>query len=158
MRMLFFWGLILSSLTSHAALDHVGVFHRMDKVIILINEPIGGQLDRMLKALNGFGEENRKWISADGTFKISCGRGDTIMGCTIRFLPSENTIIGERDVTHEISLNELGTASSGNIEIYFESSRKDKFILSLQNNVLKIYATKRDGYSSTARMCSRYLK
>lgn len=80
------------------------------------------------------------------------------MGCTLRFLPSLNTKIRERDVIHEISLNQLGAVASKNIEIYFESSRKDQFVLSLQNNILRIYATKRKGYSSAQKSCSRYLK
>lgn len=153
-----FSGFIFNSFLAQAAQDHVGVFHRMEKVIVLINEPAGGRLDQMLEALNHRTNDYKiKWLSSDGTFKLSCGRGDNITGCTIRFLPTSNIAIGPRDVTLEIDLHDLGIFSSENFEMYFESAQQDKFTMSIQNNVLRIYATKRNGYSSLSKMCPKYL-
>lgn len=155
--------ILLFCLNTLAATDHVGVFHRMDKVIILINEPTGGPLDHIISKLGLLGEN--KWLSEDGSFKMSCGKDPGRIGCTIRLLPSDDISIGERDAVMQISLNQIGVSYSESFEIAFESSRKDKFIFSLSNGILRIYATKRDGYSSLNKPvayksnmeCSTYL-
>ena len=127
--------------TAMAALDSVAVFHRPEKVIILINER--GQSGRLHDMMNSFGKEDSfSALSADENIKIQCNRIIDAASCTFRFFPSEGIQIKEKTLKARTLLSNLNLESE-NFEMIFESSREDKFVLKVIDGNINFFASKR---------------
>lgn len=137
---IFAFSLFFSVLCS-AASDSVGVFHRPDKVIILISDNMNGRLFNFLVAANFV--VGTPWETQNSDFRISCGMNPFKVGCTLVLKPSERVMIGERDVNFQTSLSDFGSKSQDVLSVDFESSMQDKLALSLDEGVMSLYATKK---------------
>lgn len=136
--------LSISSNSAFAQSDSVAVFHRPEKVIIQINEGYEGTR-RLIDLLENLKQEKQfSTSSADENIKISCARGsEEVASCIFKFLPGKNVIITNKKVEATINLSDLKLESVNNLEIYFESSMKDKFQLKITDGVLSISASKK---------------
>lgn len=128
--------------TAMAAEDSVGVFHNPGKVIVLINEINGApRINGLMDALGV--EMSFLYESADGLVRIQCGTPDDKAGCTFRVYEGGDIgTIGHRNAEALIPASELGVRS--NYEMYFESSRQDKFYLKVDSKGLWFFATKKN--------------
>ena len=133
--------LILSTST-FAASDSIGVFHRPEKVLVLINER--GSNARLQEMMNAFGiGDTLQAITADETVKISCAREESLASCTFRFLPGKDVTISGKTVQAKALMTDLKLETSESFEMYFESSMADKFLLKVENGLLTISAGKK---------------
>lgn len=136
--------LILATFISHsvwAAADSVAVFHRPEKVVILINE--AGEYGRLHEMMNAFGKKDSFIAqSADESIKIQCGRIIDAASCTFRFLPATGILISEKSLKARTLLTNLGLESE-NFEMIFESSREDKFVLKIIDGNINFFASKK---------------
>ncbi|UXR65158.1 hypothetical protein EZJ49_02710 [Bdellovibrio bacteriovorus] len=134
---LFFLGMMTSAQV-FAAADSVAVFHRAEKVGVLLNERAAyGRIQQFMDAM---GAESRfRWLTADESVKIECAREDVRATCTIRFLPSEVVAIQGRSVKAFVATNDFPQM----FEMTFESSMEDRFILKAGPEGLWLWAGKR---------------
>lgn len=135
---------VLFSLSSQAmaALDSVGVFHRPEKVIVLINERgEGGRLQTMMNYFEA--GETLALISPDQNIKIVCGRSVEAATCTFRFFPGKDIVIGLRNLEASSTLRELGLTALDDFDFSFESSMQDKFLLQVSNGKIIFSASKK---------------
>ena len=134
----------LSSLSFAAApsRDSVAVFHRLEKVVVLVNE--AGRNSRMQKLMEVLGGANDiLLLNSDQSIKMDCGRSETAVSCTFRFLPSAATQFGARSLDATASLSELQASATQDIEMVFESSRQDRFVISIVGPVIHFHAEKK---------------
>ncbi|WP_374035152.1 hypothetical protein ACES2I_04960 [Bdellovibrio bacteriovorus] len=123
---------------AQAAADSVAVFHRAEKVGVLLNER--GAYGRIQQFMDAVGAEARyRWLSADESVKIECAREDVRATCTIRFLPSEIVKIQGRSVKAFVATKEFPQS----FEMAFESSMEDRFNLVLTPEGIELWAGKR---------------
>jgi hypothetical protein len=136
--------LILATFITHSAFassDSIAVFHRPEKIVILINEV--GESGRLHDLMNAFGKENSFVAqSAEDSIKIQCGRVPDAASCTFRFFPGAGIQITEKSVKARTLLANLGLESE-NFEMFFESSREDKFVLKVIDGNINFFASKR---------------
>lgn len=134
--------LFLLSFQAMAALDSVGVFHRPEKVIVLINER--GEGSRLQTMMNYFeAGETLALISPDQNIKIVCGRSVEAATCTFRFFPGKDSVIGPRTLEASSTLGELGITTLDDFDISFESSMQDRFLLQVLNGKIIFSASKK---------------
>lgn len=118
---------------ANANRDSVAFFYKEDKVAVLINERANyGRLHSLLDHLNLDGRLNV--LSSDESIKLSCTESDEGVGCTFRFLPSENVVIAERSLVAETTLAAVGLENNGAFEISFASSMKDKLHIKITDD------------------------
>lgn len=134
---------ILISSAAMAQSDSVGVFHRPEKVIILINE--GNQGTSRLSDMMDFLKvgDNFQVFSPDQNIKISCARGNGAATCTFRFFPGQDVLISPKNLEASTALSGLSLKTEGSFELYFESSMEDKFLLSIVDGHIHFSASKR---------------
>ncbi|MEA9354567.1 hypothetical protein SHI21_00025 [Bacteriovorax sp. PP10] len=136
--------LILATFITHSAIaasDSVAVFHRPEKVVVLINE--AGESGRLHDLMNALGKENSFIAqSADESIKIQCGRITDAASCTFRFFPGTGILISEKSLKARTLLTNLGLESE-NFEMLFESSREDKFVLKIIDGNINFFASKK---------------
>jgi hypothetical protein len=125
-----------------ASYDSVAVFHRSEKVVVLINEQDQGRLQAWM---NHVGDEEDMLIEApDKSIRLNCGRNREAATCTFTFLPSEFVQIGNNKTLYvEIPLEALRLPHLTAFEMKFQSSREDRFVLNIENDKLLVRATKR---------------
>lgn len=128
---------VLAAGTANAAADSVGVFHRAEKVVVLINE--SGAQSRLQGFMDHLGAgEKFVWQSADEGIRLQCARRSSEASCTFRFLPSVDVQIGERDV-HAT----MPSAQQADFVMAFESSQGDRFELQSNGESYIIWASKK---------------
>lgn len=122
-----------------AAADSVAVFHRPEKVVVLINE--NGTDSRLQQFMNALSADHRVfWVTRDESIKIDCARNTEKVSCTFRFTPSENVIIEEKRVWAETDAAEL---NKNEFQMSFESSQEDRFHLTMTPSGIQFWAGKR---------------
>lgn len=130
------------SFQSWAARDSVAVFHRPEKVVVLVNE--SGRNSRLQNWFNNFGIQTDIYVtSSDKSININCGRNETAVTCNFRFLPSELNTFGERLVDSETTLADLQLSPQADSEISFESDRQDRFTITIANGRIHFHAEKK---------------
>ncbi len=133
---------LFTTVFAQASLDSVGVFHRPERVVVLINEDSrSSRLKEMMQVLSL--PERTELLSADGSIKIDCGRNNQTASCTFRFLPSQIVSIGEKNVQAKIDLQDLNISSQGSFSIEFESSMQDRFVMQVSESTAHFFASKR---------------
>nr|BFD67860.1 hypothetical protein HAGR004_28820 [Bdellovibrio sp. HAGR004] len=129
---------VLGSAQVFAAADSVAVFHRAEKVGVLLNERAA--VGRIQQFMDAVGADSRfRWLSVDESVKIECAREDVRATCTIRFLPSESVAIQGRSVKAFVATQDFPQS----FEMTFESSMEDRFILQMGQQGLWLWAGKR---------------
>ncbi|MBY0412680.1 MAG: hypothetical protein K2Q18_00870, partial [Bdellovibrionales bacterium] len=133
-------------ITSAIAAEHtdsVGVFHRPEKVIVLINEgPYGtNRLSSFMDFLNV--SDQLKAESLDKKIKLLCGRANGAASCTFTFFPGQDVIISAKKLEAKSTLSELNLKADGNFEFSFESSMSDKFNLKIDGDDITFKANKK---------------
>lgn len=132
---------IIGTSIAQAASDSVAVFHRPEKVIVLINEQHQGRLQSFMDHLDV--QTDLDIQSLDGSVILSCGRRPDVASCTFTFYPSDLVRVGNKAADVAVPLTEMSLPELGNFEMSFESSREDKMTLQIQEGVLKVQASKR---------------
>ncbi|WP_373999145.1 hypothetical protein [Bdellovibrio bacteriovorus] len=133
--------ILLSLITANAfaAADSVGVFHRPDKVVILVNEHGSqGRLQGFMDAVQA--QDQLVWLSQDESIKIQCGRNATDASCTFRFFPSDSVSVESRSVN---AFSEGKNLAKAHYEMHFESSNGDKFTLKVEEKGLSFWGSKK---------------
>lgn len=134
---------LLFSMEALAAWDSVAVFHRQEKVIVLINED--GQKGLPTSRLQNFIDlfkdtDSIRFLSESTGIRISCGRDLEVSSCTFRFTPGSNTLIEERAVSAHLSLNEFSNLRMDiefeGFEVSFLNSNGDRFRLWVDDQVM----------------------
>ncbi len=119
--------------------DSVAVFHRPEKVVVLINER--GANSRLQKLLKAFGPEmDLLWENPDKSIRFNCGRNETAATCSIRLLPSESVKIEAKKVS--ASAKYQGPNAPANIELTWESSRANRFNVKILNGEIELLGQK----------------
>lgn len=125
------------SVQAQNARDSVGVFHRSDKVVVLVTERSGN--GRLENFMNAVADGDTLFLkNADESIHIRCGKSIKESSCTFRFHPSEFVQIGDRNVQGILPLKTRGSA-----DVIFESSMGDKFILKVTEQGLQFWAGKK---------------
>ena len=133
---------LFTAVFAQASLDSVGVFHRPEKVVVLINEDYrSSRLSQLMDAL-GLGDSARV-ISQDGSVKMDCGRNAQAATCTFRFFPSDLVNIGDKNVEALVSVQDLQISSAQNYDMTFESSMQDRFVVQISEGKMHFFANKR---------------
>ncbi|HEY1078987.1 MAG TPA: hypothetical protein VGE46_02785 [Bdellovibrio sp.] len=133
---------LLATVFAQASLDSVGVFHRPERVVVLINEDSrSSRLSQMMDSLNL--SDRAQLISADGSIKIECGRTGRVASCTFRFLPSDLVVIGKKNVQAKVALENLKMYSEASFVMEFESAMQDRFIMQVSEGSVSFFAHKR---------------
>lgn len=124
------------------ARDSVAVFHRPEKVVILIHDrsPSG----RLQTWMDQWGAENELILeSTQKDIKIQCGRKPGLASCTFRLHPSASVRIGEKATTASLLFSDFGSAKALNgFEMSFESSRGHRFEVEISELGLSIHAAR----------------
>lgn len=134
--------LSLLSLSAFAESDSVGIFHRNDKVVILLNEK--GESARLQNFLNSLNVEyGFDFVSADKDVRITCGRNIDAATCTFSFFPSPNVIIGYKTLEAAIELKNSELNAAEEFSMYFESYMADKVFIKILDGHMYVSATKK---------------
>lgn len=114
---------LLFSVLTFAASDSVAVFHRPEKVVVLLNEySHEGRLHSMMSAWGA--KDQLFWQTEE--FYVNCGRAKAGITCTLRLLPVGNARIEEKESFWE------GNGPVGDFAFSFESSRGQQFDFSVK--------------------------
>ena len=139
--------LLLTIFTSSIAMaqsDSVGVFHRPEKVIVLINEGNQQATTRLSDMMDFLGVDSRfEALSSDQNIKITCARAYGAASCTFRFFPGKNSEITTKKLEASATLSDLNLQAEGSFEFYFESSMEDKFLLKIVDGNVAFSASKK---------------
>lgn len=131
--------LIGFSIQAQAPADSVGVFHKPDKVIVLLNER--GAYGRIQQFMDLIGDEDSLyWLSADESVKLQCARTNLEASCTFRFLPSALVEISGRGVRAFVTAEDL---NKSDFEMTFQSSMEDRLVMKMTAEGLSFWAGKR---------------
>ncbi|MBC7713761.1 MAG: hypothetical protein H7177_10510 [Rhizobacter sp.] len=133
---------LIFSTQAMATSDSVAVFHRPEKVTVLINER--GESSRLQDMMSNFNADKYiHTITADQKVMITCGRNIEAASCTFTFYQSPEVVIAERSMTAQASLADLEMESTQNFEINFESSMNDKFSLEVKDGNIFFKSSKK---------------
>ncbi len=116
--------ILMSSLQAVASSDSVAVMLRPEKTVVLINEFKTSRVHAWMD-LMGVGSELHL-LNQDQSIKVDCGRQEKTASCTFRFLPSHAV---KFDTGLVEAVMPLENAAPGDLEISFESSRGDRFVI-----------------------------
>lgn len=105
---------LLFSLASFAASDSVAVFHRPEKVVVLLNEY--GSHGRLHQMMDAWGASKELFWETE-EFYVNCGRAKAGITCTLRLLPAGNARIETKESFWE------GSGPAADFAVSFESSR-----------------------------------
>lgn len=122
---------LIFSLASFAASDSVAVFHRPEKVVVLLNEY--GSEGRLHSMMNAWGAEEELFWQAEG-FYVNCARAKAGVTCTLRILPTGPARIDAKESFWE------GNGPSADFALFFESSRGHELEFSSQGGRLSFHA------------------
>lgn len=130
------------STSAFAASDSIAVFHKPNKVVVLVNTRQGDlRLEQFVDMVGGQG--SLVAATNDGSIRIKCGVGDASASCTFGFAPSAHVTIMPKSVKAQVSLGDLNLPASEYYWTEFESSQGDKFILEIRAGELILTASKR---------------
>lgn len=133
---------LIFSTSVFAQADSVGIFHRNDKVVILLNEK--GESARLQNFLNSLEVKyGFDFVSEEKDVKIVCARNIEAATCTFTFFPSHNVIIGHRTLEAAIDLTNSDLNVSEEFSMYFESSMADKVFIKIVDGNMFVSATKK---------------
>lgn len=129
--------LLLFAFPSFASWDSVAVFHRPDKVIVLINEDATQAMEssRLQKFMGLFERAGSvRFLSRSGEIKITCGHDQRTAGCTFRFFPGAQVKVAGKSVEGELAIQELedlglNAQKAEGFDISFLNSNGDQFRL-----------------------------
>lgn len=131
--------LTLLSSFSFAATDSVAVFHRPDKVVVLVKEATPqGRIGQFMDALSAGNQIS--WTSPGESVRLNCGRSAVEAVCTFRFLPGPEVRIGNKELAAFTSGEGLQKTP---YEMAFISSREDQFFLKMDERGLLFNARKK---------------
>ena len=134
--------ILLTSIQAMAAADSVAIFHKPQKVVVLITEL--GEGERLQTMMNYFELGQTMMVTnAEGSIKLTCGRKQHSASCTFSFIPGPNSTIENRTLWASATLSELGLTSLDDIEITFKSSNLDKFTLNVSGDHVTFTAAKK---------------
>ncbi len=124
--------LFLLNFNASAAWDAVGVFHKPEKVIVLLNERQEVTNKRLHQWVSLFPNNYIQYISSTQDIRWECGINFEGAGCTFRFLPSSTNLIGERFIESSLSIaqfTELGVdiQKMTGLDLSFLNSNGDTF-------------------------------
>lgn len=133
--------------TALASLDSVGVFHRPEKVVVLVSER--GANTRLMNWMNAWSSERSfEILSEDESIRIQCGTNELLTTtCTFRLLPSRFVSIEKgssgKTADFDISLQNINREPLVHeFSMSFESSENHRFQISIENGILKALASK----------------
>lgn len=130
------------STTALAASDSVAVFHKPNKVVVLVNTRQGDL--RLAQFVDMVGDQDSlAAATSDGSIRIKCGVSDASASCTFGFAPSAHVTILPKSVKAQVRLRDLNLPESEDYWTEFESSQGDKFILEIRAGELILTASKR---------------
>lgn len=139
MKKVCFGLVLLFSNLAIAAADSVAVFHRPEKVVVLINE--NGAQSRLQQFMDALSADHRVfWVTRDESIKIDCARNTEKVACNFRFTPSRAVNIQDKSVFAETTAEELNKST---FQMAFESSREDRFLLTMTPEGIQFWAGKR---------------
>lgn len=125
-----------------AARDSVAVFHRPEKVVVLVNE--AGRNSRLQNWFDSLGAGAEIYaLSADKSININCGRSEIAVSCNFRFLPSATNVFSPRRVDVQTSLRDMQLNPQADSEVSFESDRQDRFVITIANGQIRFHAEKK---------------
>lgn len=131
----------LSASTNHSA-DSVSVFHKPDKVVVVINDR--SSQSRLESWMLAWGEKDSLYLeSEDGGLRIRCARNAEWARCSMRLLPSESVEILNKEATASVSYENLGRTPVDEFETTFESSNEQFVELKIKKGVVSVYTRKR---------------
>lgn len=134
----------LLSTQAFAASDSVAVFHRPEKVAVLVNERgEASRLQMLMDNLNA-GKDLHVINEAD-SIMITCGRVINAASCTFSFLKGKGVLIetSPRQLFATADLNDLGVESSERFETTFESSMEDYLHILVADGKIHFTASKK---------------
>jgi hypothetical protein len=138
--MIYLFSLLFAPL-SFSASDSVAVFHRPEKVAILVNER--GHNGRIQQFMNAWGAKDELfWQSSDESFRLNCGRSETGATCNFRLLPSPSVEIRAKESLGKAQWTGEG-AVPADVHFSFESSRENYFEFTSHIGELTIFTRKR---------------
>lgn len=138
---------LFTTVVVQASSDSVGVFHRPERVVVLVNE--GARSTRLSQMMQTLGLPDRtQLISSDSSVKIECGRNDQAASCTFRFLPSKSVVIGEKFVEAKVFLADLKIEALNDFVIEFESAMQDRFVMQVSSGIVHFIASKQGAVNS----------
>lgn len=106
---------LLLSVLSFAAADSVAVFHRPEKVVVLLNEH--GAKGRLHAMMDAWGADKELFWQTE-EFYVNCARGKNGVTCTLRLLP-----VGQARIEEKESFWQGVGPNTGDFSVSFESSR-----------------------------------
>jgi|GEM_PF-2667568 hypothetical protein len=136
--------ILLFSVQTFAAADSVAVFHRAEKVVVLINDQ--GANSRLQQFMNALGADSKVQVeSNESGIRVQCSRAADTASCTFAFFPSENVRIAPKNLDASTTLVDLGlkAISAEGFETSFESSREDRFTVKFNEHFIFFAASKR---------------
>ena len=107
--------ILLFSLASFAGSDSVAVFHRPEKVVVLLNEY--GEKGRLHSMMDAWGAGKELFWQTE-EFYLNCARASAGVTCTLRLLPLGSARIEAKD-----SYWEGNGPIAADFAVSFESSR-----------------------------------
>lgn len=142
-KFLFIISTLLLSSSTFAASDSVAVFHRPEKVAVLVNER--GEYSRLQSLMTNLAGTDDKIhvINDSDTVVITCGRNTEAASCTFSFLQGKDVLIESRKMSASARLSELGLAGSEDFETSFESSMQDKFSITVKDGFIFFNSSKK---------------
>lgn len=127
-------------LAANAQWDSVNIFHRPEKVVIVIGENGPGKVAQLMDL---WPLESFRVSTANNDFELTCNRDSQSAGCNMRFFPSTDVTIGNRSVGARILLSELKSDLDRDWAQSFLNSNGDQLQLAVKDGVLTISAAKR---------------
>ncbi len=130
----------LLSTNASASRDSVAIFHRPNKVVILLNEKNGApRLHALMKSLGA--DQNFVYESYDRNLRIKCARNEEESTCTFAVETGGLGTIGNKRVDALIPAIELNIQND--YSMHFESSMQDKFRVIINSDGLEFVGTKK---------------
>ncbi len=119
------------ALTAYGSTDSVAVYHRPEKVIVMVNEY--GQAPRLNTVLTAFAQKERL-IFETADFSMKCAKGRQGIGCNLRLLPFGDGKIGAKDAAWQ------GATDAQDFAVEFEGSRGHYLQLSAESGILSFHS------------------
>lgn len=126
--------------------DSVAVFHRPEKVIVLVHEDGVADLqnNRLRRFMSLFGQESSLVIEfKEGDLRIQCAKDDFRARCSFRILPGVRAGIEPKKVVGHWRLKELFEGNDSTFQADFLNSNGDAFAITVSENNLWLIGSKK---------------
>jgi hypothetical protein len=149
MKYIFFSSLLSAIFAVSANWDSVAVFHRPEKVIVLMNEEGAQESSRLQNFMELFNKAVRvHYESGPDGIKIACDRAGDKATCIFRFTPGERAEIEDRSVRAYLPLKDLESfgfnlKNASSFEMKFLNSNGDQFHLWVEGDLLMFVGGKK---------------